>query len=262
MSGMPWVKLYTEMLDDVKLVRLTDQQKWRFVQLILLAAECDAGGALVTGDSQMTTIDIAWRLRCDEVSLSQDIAVLTRAGLLFDDGGMLIISKFVDRQGPTQANKREQWRKRQQARRDRIKLALNVTHDSPVTTSNVTGGEKSREEEEKISNNSLNQSNNETHFWCTNDDIQSIYTGVTTFIAFPSKDREQIMEIIDKIASSKGSVHSTIEYLSPFFAEWKTRKSKNGRPYNPMSCGWLDWAVSGTMPGIDEPPEKIAYEVF
>src|SRR3989337_692645 len=47
--GMPWVKIYVSILDDIKLARLTDAQKWRFVQMILLANECDAGGAIVTG---------------------------------------------------------------------------------------------------------------------------------------------------------------------------------------------------------------------
>jgi len=54
MASMPWVKIYTEILDDVKLSKLTDDQKWRFVQLILLAATCDAAGAFVIGESLMT----------------------------------------------------------------------------------------------------------------------------------------------------------------------------------------------------------------
>src|SRR3990170_1657964 len=56
--GMPWVKIYVSILDDIKLARLTDAQKWRFVQMILLANECDAGGAIVTGVTLLSPSDI------------------------------------------------------------------------------------------------------------------------------------------------------------------------------------------------------------
>ena len=129
---MPWVKLYTETLDDVKLARLTDSQKWRFIQLILLAGECDADGALVTGDSPMTHEDITWRLRIDAKTLVSDLKKLMQLKLVHEEEGVIVVSKFGERQGPTQSEKREQWRKRQKARRDRLK-GENVTGDSPET---------------------------------------------------------------------------------------------------------------------------------
>jgi len=149
MGGMPWVKVYTEMLDDVKLSRLTDAQKWRFVQLILLGGECDAGGALVTGESRVTLNDVTWRLRCDEITLSQDIEEFKKLGLITVEKGVFVISKFQERQGPSQSEKREQWRKRQDARRKRaIKPDVgDVTRDSPE--SHDIDEEKSREEEEE-----------------------------------------------------------------------------------------------------------------
>jgi hypothetical protein len=131
-ASMPWVKLYTETLDDVKLARLADSQKWRFIQLILLAGECDADGALVTGDSPMTHEDITWRLRIDTKTLVSDLEKLMQLKLIHEEDGVIVVSKFGERQGPTQSEKREQWRKRQKARRERLK-GLNVTGDSPET---------------------------------------------------------------------------------------------------------------------------------
>lgn len=140
--GMPWVKIYTEMLDDIKIANLEDEQKWRFVQLILLAGECDAGGSFVTGDSPMTHAQIAWRLRCDKSVIENDIEKMIEIGLMIDDG-LLTIAKFRERQGPTQAEKRQKWAERQQNKRQK---AI-VTHESRVTKKRVTLKEEEEEEE-------------------------------------------------------------------------------------------------------------------
>jgi DnaD/phage-associated family protein len=147
MPSMPWVKLWTEILDDVKLAGLTDAQRWRFVQLILLAAECDAAGAIVTGDSRMTHAQVAWRLRCDEMTLESDTKKLIEVGLLSDDGA-LIVTNFATRQGPTQEDKRKQWSERQKKHRERVKKS-NVTSESRVSHAGVTPLEEEEEKEEE-----------------------------------------------------------------------------------------------------------------
>jgi hypothetical protein len=149
MAGMPWVKVYTEILDDIKLARLSDAQKWRFIQFIVMAGDCDAGGAIVTGDTCVSHEEMCWRLRCDSQTLSNDIAKLTEVGLLLIEDGLITVSKFSERQGPTQEVKREAWRKRQETHRDKVKQSI-VTHDSPVTHELVTPQsrvEESRSEE-------------------------------------------------------------------------------------------------------------------
>ena len=160
-SKMPWVKLYTETLDDVKVGRLTDSQKWRFVSLVLLAGECDAAGALVTGDSPMTPNDIAWRLRCDAQTLVTDLQKLTEVGLILVENDTVIVTKFAERQGPTQEEKRKQWRDRQNKRRERAIKPV-VTQESRVTPARVTlldieeeeDKDKEEEGEEEIPNDS------------------------------------------------------------------------------------------------------------
>lgn len=147
MPSMPWVKLWTEILDDVKLAGLTDAQRWRFIQLILLAAECDAAGAIVTGDSRMTHTQVAWRLRCDEMTLESDIKKLVEVGLLSEDGA-LIVTNFATRQGPTQEDKRKSWAERQKKHRERAKIG-NVTGESRVTHADVTPLEEDKEEEQE-----------------------------------------------------------------------------------------------------------------
>jgi hypothetical protein len=209
------------------------------------------------------TPQLAWTLRMDTDDLAMDLNQLASTGMVERTPGGWLVVHFAKRQAPSQAAER----KRQQRDRERHKqytddvtirdgqcdtqLSQPVRQINRLTDNRLT---------EKISNNNLNQSN-ESHFWCTTEDIQKIYTDVTTYVAFPSKDREQMMEMIEKIASQKESVAATVEYLRPFFDAWKSRKGKNGRPYNPMSCAWLDWAVSGTTPGLDV-SEHIATEVY
>jgi len=127
-GGMPWVKIYTETLDDPKVAKLPDSVMWRFIQLILVAAECDAGGAFIVGDNAMTVEDIAWRLRMDKGVLEADIKSLIAAGIITKTGKVLEVPKFEERQGPAQKEKRATWNERQQKRRERVTRDTHVSH--------------------------------------------------------------------------------------------------------------------------------------
>jgi len=156
MSGMPWVKLYSEFLDDPKLARLDDQVKLRFVQLLLLAGECDAEGYLVSGTYKMTLDDLAWRLRIPFEVCEHDIHELQEHGMVtYDEAlGAFLVVKFADRQGRSQEEKRAEWRERQDRFRDKqpepepvTTAGTGVTRDKPVT--NAPRVEKSREEKRR-----------------------------------------------------------------------------------------------------------------
>lgn len=140
MPSMPWVKLFTDFLDDRKIARLSDIGKLRFVQLILLAGECDAEGALVDSAGSMTIDDIAWRLRIDAEKLANELEELQQVGLITISENEIIVNNFSKRQGRPQSVKREQWRDAQQRHRGVID-DKNDCHTPRV--------EKSREEEEE-----------------------------------------------------------------------------------------------------------------
>ncbi len=116
-AAMPWVKLYTEMLDDPKIGKLPDAMKWRFVQLVLLAGECDAEGCIANGDVALTIGEVAWRLRLDETQLAADIEHFKKIGLVSDDDNTLCVVNFTKRQGRPQEDKRAAWRERQARKR-------------------------------------------------------------------------------------------------------------------------------------------------
>jgi hypothetical protein len=129
---MPWVKLYTEMLDEFKLLDLDETVKWRFVQFILLAGECDDNGYITSGGEAISIKKIAMRLRIEPGPLQDDVEILTKAGLLSEDvdTGALCVVKFEERQDRPQKVKREQWRESQ--RRHRSKED-NVIDDSSMS---------------------------------------------------------------------------------------------------------------------------------
>jgi hypothetical protein len=119
---MPWVKLYTEILDDPLIGRLSDSCKWLFVQLILIAGECDSEGYLTYSDRPMTVEDIAWRLRSTPDQLTAYLEQLVQFGLLQFEQQTYLVTNFSRRQGRTQKEIRQQWLERQQRSRHSRKI--------------------------------------------------------------------------------------------------------------------------------------------
>lgn len=175
--AMPWVKIYTEILDEPKLSELSDHLKWRYIQMIVFAGECDTDGYLVSGDKILTVERIAWRLRMDKTQLAADLTALREAGVINDEDGVTCVCNFAQRQGRSQKNKRAEWRERQNKHRQAKAKGgtanvtppqpdippgpnlsdspADVTRDSRVTHGRGQveshGGEKRREEERRDS---------------------------------------------------------------------------------------------------------------
>jgi len=58
--GMPWFRMYHEMIDDPKVGTLDDSEFRVWVEILCLA--CKAGNA---GDTNLTVTETAWKLRRD-----------------------------------------------------------------------------------------------------------------------------------------------------------------------------------------------------
>ncbi|MDP2643783.1 MAG: hypothetical protein Q8P24_02480 [Desulfobacterales bacterium] len=58
MSGLPWFRLYHEILDDPKVGTLEDGEFRLFIEILCLA--CEAGDG---GNTQLTVTETAWKLR-------------------------------------------------------------------------------------------------------------------------------------------------------------------------------------------------------
>ena len=65
-----WIKLYVELLDEAKIYRLPIGLRWRFIELLLVAAEIDQNGLLPS------VSHTAWRLRVSEANLLSSLGSL------------------------------------------------------------------------------------------------------------------------------------------------------------------------------------------
>lgn len=221
-GGMPWVKVYTEMLDDPKLAKIDDVIKWRFVELILVAAECDAGGAFIVGDSEMTIDDIAWRLRMDKTKLSSEIGALIKAGILHKDGSILEIPKFAERQGPTQKEKRETWKARQQKRRERV-TRESLNPDDAGHALEKSREDKNREEEEET----LPPLPDNCKYW--EDEISPLTPTIANFIDLNEKElsKEYVHDAIYEAVSHNAR---SLAYVKKVLETWR----RDGKRKNPQ----------------------------
>jgi len=137
---MPWIKIWTEILDDHKLGRLPSAAKWHFVAICVLAGECDAKGYLVNGAAEMTLSDIAWRLREDPEELTASVDALQSAGFLSqDDTGTWYVNNFAKRQGRPQYQKRAEWRERKR-RNDEPEDSNKIVVDAEIEPEKVHAG--------------------------------------------------------------------------------------------------------------------------
>lgn len=109
MAAKYWLKLYYEILDDPKLAMLRPATKWRFVECLLVAGECDDNGFIPD------TPQLAWRIRADAEQLETDLLELVKAGLLQKADGRWFVVKFAERQAPvSDAERMRRFRERQQ----------------------------------------------------------------------------------------------------------------------------------------------------
>lgn len=132
--SMPWMKLYSEMLDDPKLGTLSDTLKWRFVEMLLLASESDDGGWICNGDHRLSVQEVAWRLRQPYAKLKIDLEKLVKIRLLESSDAGIFVVNFAKRQGRPSKERREQAKIRQQRfRQTHASRVSNALPDALVT---------------------------------------------------------------------------------------------------------------------------------
>lgn len=131
----PWIKSYTTMLDDVRLLRLNDRQQLRYFQLYLLAGRLNADGLFVENNEKLNENDIAIKLRInDRKQFTADFKALKAAGLIKANGHGPYIEAFA-REQVDWSRKQEQERERKAKQRHE-----NVTRDTSVTDKKSRNG--------------------------------------------------------------------------------------------------------------------------
>lgn len=87
-----WIKLYTEILKDPKMGRLTDRQFRTCINLFALAGEFDQEGDLPS------VADMSWTLRMDEAALLDDLHELAKVGIVRCTDDTWLVCKWQERQ--------------------------------------------------------------------------------------------------------------------------------------------------------------------
>ena len=113
-SGLYFLKLEINYMKDSTFnTVLTDAQKWRYIQLYMLAKECNAEGAFIRHGQQLALTDIAWYLHLDDEQLQADLEAIKGIGLICQNGHGPYLSRFVQEQETPKTDA-----ERQQAHRD------------------------------------------------------------------------------------------------------------------------------------------------
>lgn len=133
-----WIKLYLDILDDMKLASLCDSEFALMVKLFCLAGEVNEDGFL-PADAQM-----AWRLRSpNEESLRRQLSNLAAIGILeqreyapFDM--RWYITHFAERQAPsTDAQRMREMRKRKkEAKKEKERKELQIQNTDNILLRN------------------------------------------------------------------------------------------------------------------------------
>lgn len=185
---MPWIKLYSEIIHDPKLKRLTPDQKWFWVVLLCLAAENKVRGQVSLVPDEVpfeisefvemcgyNVTGVTWHrdTQCDE-RFSHEEKIISEALKAFErlkmievwDNGIITILNFEERQESnlTDAERAARYRERKKKQRHRNKEKCDESHTNNVTlvtkqrdekSSNVTVEEDKEEEEDKEYNNTM-----------------------------------------------------------------------------------------------------------
>jgi len=123
-----WIKLYTEIMRDPKMGRLTDRQFRTCINLFTLAGTTDDDGKLPPLE------DIAWHLRSDEASLLADLEALARVNIVEQVDDTWIVRKWAERQAKAPSDQPERIAQRVRNHRERKRNESVTTLQPGVTT--------------------------------------------------------------------------------------------------------------------------------
>lgn len=131
-----WVKLWTEMLDDPKMGRLTDRQHRLCTNLFCLAGIIDDNGRL------LDTTDIAYKVRRDVDSVAEDLSALAAVHIVEQVDGAWHLVHFDKRnERPPSAEPeavRERVSRYREKKRESNENVTTLQNDVTTTPENVT----------------------------------------------------------------------------------------------------------------------------
>ncbi len=250
--GYPWLKMYPILLDDPRWLRLSDGAKALYFQLYLLAGKSDAGGLVVVGSDLATPEEIGFILRREVGIIEGQISELVGSTLLTQASEGLAVARFQDEQGPSHAEKREEWKDRQKRKREKFKNSneeLNkdqdedeeeeVSRESRVTNADVT-----------LESRVTNPPAPAFQEFKPSDPADRVWRKIKpASLTIPPTLRETVIPVIDAALSRHAhDEDATAAEGKTYFDAWCTRRGKDGKFYSPSGKGWIDWWAQGEIP--------------
>jgi len=165
----PWLKMWVEWIDDLKMLDLTLAEQGAWWRLVTLAKKCAADGALVKDNGTPLSLDeIAGTLRiktkADRKVFDAMIQKMTDQGSLHWNDNALVVTHFAERQAKTSSQASEAVRDRVRRFRERQKKPVteNPLHPSPTEASKERESTKEKdtidiEAEVEVEGNALQQ---------------------------------------------------------------------------------------------------------
>jgi hypothetical protein len=108
-----WIKLWTEMLHDPKVLALTDEQHRFWIDILCMAGSVEKNGALGTAE------DISCVVRKPLSATRRLLGVLRRAGMVSEIHSVWMIAHFAKRQYRPPSDRPEAVRDRVRQHRER-----------------------------------------------------------------------------------------------------------------------------------------------
>jgi len=145
----PWIKLWVEMLDDPKMVSLTESQRWVWCALLLATTRSPEPGRMLLPSGRPMSVRQMWQVtRCTEMPLEEFEAALglmqEQEMVAWKDGALEMVN-WHKRQDPQDITAPERMRRyRDRLRRGNGHPAVtDVTpsltgQDTPAVTGEVT----------------------------------------------------------------------------------------------------------------------------
>jgi len=257
MMKRSWIKLYLEMLDDPKIGQLPVWLKWRFVELLLVAAEGDQSGTLPP------VTQLAWRLRVNEADLLKSLRSLREIGVVCEQGDRWKVTNFEKRQASlSEAERASEYRgrKRQAIVTDSVTKSdgERVTESSSLSDSSSDSGGEGAGEGGGMGAPPASTAAAVSEFMdqgAGKAEAQRLLLEVVGLAALPPSEVprvEQVRAMITTYGAGK-----TVDELRAQRAEWCKTRGRNGKYYSPLNMGWVDRADAALAAPR---PEEVPYD--
>ena len=153
-TGLYFLKLELNYLKDSTFnTDLTDAQKWRYLQLYMLAKELNEGGAFIEHGKELRLVDIAWTLHLEVDQLQADLEAMQGIGLICENGHGPYLTRFVQEQETARTGAERQH---DQRIRERSQVS-NEPVTIPVTTRHIESESDIESDIESVSSHHLSQ---------------------------------------------------------------------------------------------------------